>query len=90
MTENKKRRTKKIPQFKSLDELVDFFDTHDMGEYWNEMPEAHFQVNLKKKAHFVAIDREIAGRLTQIARVKKTSSTRLVNSWVKEKMLALE
>ncbi len=28
-----------LPQFKSTEELVDFFDTHDMGEFWDEMPE---------------------------------------------------
>jgi hypothetical protein len=83
-----KSRSKKLPRFKSLDELVEFFDTHDMGEYWKEMPEAHFDVDIKKKAHFIAIDNEIANRLTQIAHVKKTSSQRLVNSWLREKILA--
>lgn len=38
----------KIPEFGSLQELVDFFDTHDLGDYLERMPEAKFEVNLKK------------------------------------------
>jgi hypothetical protein len=33
-----------MPTFGSLDELVKFFETHDFGEYWDQMPEAHFDM----------------------------------------------
>ncbi len=33
-------RHRSLPVFRSLDELVAFFDTHDLGHYWDEMPEA--------------------------------------------------
>jgi hypothetical protein len=42
-------RSKKLPSFKSVKELVAFFDSHDMGDYWEGMPEAKFEVNLKRK-----------------------------------------
>jgi hypothetical protein len=35
-----------MPHFASLDDLVEFFDTHNMGKYWDQMPEAHFEVNI--------------------------------------------
>ncbi|WP_243448563.1 BrnA antitoxin family protein [Candidatus Thiosymbion oneisti] len=38
MTRNK---PKGLPPIGSLDELVQFFDTHDMGEYWEHMPEVY-------------------------------------------------
>ena len=38
--------------FTSLDGLVEFFDTHDMGEYVEHVPEAHFEV-LIPKARFL-------------------------------------
>lgn len=37
-----------LPRFRSLDEFVEFFDTHDVGEYWDEMPEAHFEDALRR------------------------------------------
>jgi hypothetical protein len=27
-----------VPRFRSLDELVEFFDTQDMGDYFKDMP----------------------------------------------------
>jgi hypothetical protein len=41
-----KSKSKTLPAFESLDELVSFFDTHDMGEYWEQMPEASFDINI--------------------------------------------
>ena len=81
-----KSKSKMLPHFRSLDELVKFFDTHDLGEYWNEMPEAHFEVDLKRRTHFFALDIELASRLTQIAKSKQISAQALVNEWVKEKI----
>ncbi|MGH7598709.1 MAG: CopG family antitoxin [bacterium] len=82
-----KSKSKRLPRFSSLDELVEFFDTHDMGEYWDEMPEAHFEIDIKKRKHLFAIDADLAEKLTQIAKTKRTPSERLINSWLKEKIL---
>ena len=80
-------KSKNMPHFASLDELVEFFDTHDLGEYWDQMPEAHFEVDIKTKTHLFAIDDELATRLSEIARLRQTPSQMLVNSWLREKVL---
>jgi len=69
-----------------VDDLVEFFETHDMGEYWDQMPEAQFEINIKKRTHLIAIDEEVADRISAIAKSKKTSPASLVNSWLKEKI----
>lgn len=66
--------------------MVEFFDTHDMGEYLDEMPEALFDVNIQRRTHLVAIDEELAGRLSEIARREHVPAEALVNSWLKEKL----
>ncbi len=81
-----KSKSKSLPRFGSLDELVNFFDTHDMGEYWAEMPEAHFEVDIKRKTHLFAIDTELANKLTEIAKNREISSETLINAWLKEKI----
>ena len=45
----KRNRGKNPPVFKSIDEVVAFFETHDMSEYLEKMPEVKFEVELKKK-----------------------------------------
>lgn len=71
---------------KSLDELVEYFETHDMGEIWEQLPAAHFDVDLKSRTHLVAIEEELAGQLTEIAKSQRTSSESLINTWLKEKI----
>ena len=75
-----------LPKFKSLDELVSFFDTQDMGDYWEQMPEAPFDISIKRRKHLVAIDEEIIPQLNEIAKSKKVSSEKLINTWLKEKL----
>lgn len=81
-----KSKTKNLPRLKSLDDLVEFFDTHDLGDYWEEMPEALFEVELKKRIHLFALDEEIAGKLSEIAKAKHISSETLIDSWLREKI----
>jgi hypothetical protein len=79
-------KSKTLPKFESLDELVEHFDTHDMGVYWDQMQEVSFEVNIKRRKHLVAIDEEIVPKLNEIAKSRKVSSQKLVNTWLKEKI----
>ena len=79
-------RSKALPKFKSLDELVKFFDTHDMGEYWGQMQEADFDLKIKRRKHLVAIDEELIPKLNEIAKSKRVSSQKLINTWLKERI----
>jgi hypothetical protein len=77
-----------LPPFESLDDLVEFFDTNDLGDYEAELPEAHFEVNLQRKVHLVAIDYEINCKLTEIAEQEQVPAEALVNQWLREKISA--
>ncbi|HLG16547.1 MAG TPA: CopG family antitoxin [Blastocatellia bacterium] len=57
-------KPKGLPASKSVEEFVEFFETHDMSDYWDQMPEAHFDIDVKRRTHLVAIDEDIASKLT--------------------------
>ena len=82
MTENKK-----LPKFDSIDELTGFFDENDLGDYLENLSEADFEVNLVKRTYFVAVDEDLSRKLTEIARREHLSSSQIVNSWIREKIL---
>jgi len=42
-----KNKAKPLTRLKSVDKLVGFFDTYDMGDYWDRLPKAEFEVNIK-------------------------------------------
>ncbi len=48
-----KSETESLPRFRSLDELVAFFDSHDLGEYLDQMPEVEFEVDIRRKTHLL-------------------------------------
>ena len=54
-----KDQRKSLPQLGSLDDLVKFFDEHDLGEYVDQIPEATFDVDLKRKTSKRVFDAEI-------------------------------
>ena len=83
-----KARTKRLPRFRSMDELVSFFDAHDMGDYLGRMPAARFDVDIRRTRHLFSLDADLADGLTRIARSKRTSSQRLLNGWLRERILA--
>jgi hypothetical protein len=82
-----KNKSTGLPPAQSLDELVEFFDTHDMDEYREHMPEAHFDIDIKKRTYLVAIDEELLGKLAAIAQSQHVSAEMLIHAWLKEKML---
>ena len=82
-----KSRSRKLPEFGSIAELTRFFDTHDMGEYAKELPEAHFEVTMKSRKYLVAIDGKLMSKVTKIARSKKLPPEQLTTSWLEEKVL---
>lgn len=84
MTESK---SKKLPEFNSDRELVEFFDTHDLGEYDSELPEADFEVDLKRNHYLVSVDGYLMNKLLEVAKERQVSVEMLLDSWLKEKLL---
>ena len=80
------KKSKEFPVFSSLDELVEFFDTHNLGDYWDSMPEAHFEIGPLRSWYMVAIASDLASELTKIAKQNHTSTEALVDSWLRERL----
>ncbi len=74
----------KLPEFESVEELVDFFDTHDMGQY--DLPEVEFNVDIKQHSFLVSVDKKLMKGLLQAAQTQHISTERLINSWLTEKV----
>lgn len=79
-------RHRRLPKFEGVEELTRFFETHDMGEYWDDLPEAHFDVDIQKHTHVFALDDDLTARLDAIAKTRHVPSERLINAWLREKI----
>lgn len=85
-----KKKIEPIPEeFSTLIEASDFWDAHDVSEYWDKTKEAKFQVTLKKEPKYIALENELARKVFNIAKKKHVSTETLVNLWLKEKLYAV-
>jgi len=73
-------------QFATIEEAVDFWDTHDLTDHWDLIEEADFEVNLQRRRYLVAVDPELAKKLATEAHKQGLSTETLINLWLSEKL----
>ncbi len=57
-----------------------------MGEYWDSLPEAEFEVDIQRRTHVFSLEEALVERLTAVSKTKHVSSERLINVWLWEKL----
>lgn len=76
-----------IPEhFKSIEEAAEFWDNHDLGDYWDLTREAHFEVDIKRRVFLTALEPQLAKKLTGVARQQGVSTETLINVWLTERL----
>ncbi len=78
--------TKKIPDFKSLEEAADYWDTHSFADYIQTTEPVEIEVCLGRRRIFLEINSDLSEKLIEIARKKKKSYGKLIGSWIREKI----
>ncbi len=85
-----KNRREPIPKhFRTLEAAGEFWDTHDLGDYWDQTEEVAMSFRLKRKRHLFAIEPELARKLHAAAAARGVSPETIANLWLRE-MLAKE
>ena len=85
----KKSNKKRVPipqHFNSVAEAADFWDTHDLADYWDLTREAKFEVDLQRRVFLMALEPELAKKLVACARKQGVSTETLINVWLTEKL----
>jgi hypothetical protein len=83
---NVKRKRDPLPKhFNSVEEAADFWDTHDLGDYWDLTQEAHFEIDIQRRVFLTALEPQLARRLTTLAQQQGISTETLINIWLSEK-----
>ena len=80
-----------IPKhFKSIEEAAEFWDSHDLTDYWDMTSEAHFDVDIQRQMFLTALEPELAKKLAACARERGISTETLINMWLTEKLAAVD
>ena len=86
--ERVKEKVKPVPQFRSLEEEAEFWDTHsplDYPEYWREGKRAKAERPL---GHIlgVRLDAKVIGEISSIAHSKGIGASTLARMWLMERL----
>lgn len=86
-----KKKKSKLPDFDKMtrDEEARWWDTHDLGDYWDELEDVDIVWELKKprdETLIVRIQKEIKDRLERTARSRGLNVSTLARMWLIEKL----
>jgi CopG antitoxin of type II toxin-antitoxin system len=86
MRKNEKKRDPIPRHFKSVAEAAEFWDNHDLADYWDLTREAHFEVDIERRTFLTALEPELAKKLATRAHQQGVTTETLINVWLTEKL----
>ncbi len=72
----------KLPKTDSIQELADFWDSHDLTDFESELEEVSEPVFVRSTAIRVHLESREAKMVKQLAKRKRVSEEELVRGWV--------
>ncbi|MBW2037446.1 MAG: hypothetical protein JRI41_08210 [Deltaproteobacteria bacterium] len=80
----------KALDFRSYEEAAEWFDTHDMSDYQDQLRPVDFHFDLRKNRDWVELEREIARSVRKLAKKQNVPTRKLVNQLLKERLENLQ
>ncbi len=75
-----------ISKARSYKEIGEFWDTHDLGDYWDQTKPVEFEVDIQSEAIYYAIEPKLSAKISRIAKKRGVAAETLLNLWLKEKL----
>lgn len=76
----------KLPQTDSIQELAQFWDTHDLTDFEGELEEVAETVFAPRTAIHIDLESTEADAVRKIAEAKGIAEEELIRGWVREKI----
>ena len=76
-----------ISKSRSIQEMAEFWDTHDATDFDDQTHEVEFSFDLRSRRHYIAIDPDLLTRLRELAAARGLSAGSLANLWLQERAL---
>ena len=78
MSENSETQITSISKARNLEEIAEFWDTHSLGDYWDQTHEVDFDVRATRRRR-VTIDPAVYEQVEAVARTRGIMPETLVN-----------
>ena len=75
-----------ISNARSYKEIGEFWDTHDLTDYWDQTEPVEFRVNIQAEAMLYRLESDLSDRMSVIAQKKGVSPETLLNMWILQRL----
>jgi len=75
-----------ISKARSYREIGEFWDTHDLGDYWDQVQPVEAEIAIEDELVYYPVDRALSSKIRSAARRHGVSSQTLLNLWLQEKV----
>ena len=73
---------------RSYREIGKFWDTHDLGEFWEQTKPVRMSMSVEPEADYYGVEHALSEQLLKAADKRGVSAQTLVNLWLQEKLTA--
>jgi len=80
------RNKSSISEAQYYKEIGEFWDTHDLTEYWEKTHPVEFEIDIQTEKTYYSLDGNLTEKVRSAAKKRGVSSETLINLWVKEKL----
>lgn len=70
----------------SYKEIGEFWDTHEISDFWDKTKEVSFDVDIQSEITYYAVDKRLSEQIQAIALKRGVTADTLINLWVQEKL----
>ena len=81
-----KKGKSSISKARSYAEIGEFWDEHDLSQYWGKTRKVKFDVVLEPEVTYYPVKPVLSKKIQSVARKEGVSSYALVNSWLDQKL----
>jgi hypothetical protein len=75
-----------ISRAQSYKDMGEFWDRHDLADYWEQTKPVEFEVDIQSEATYYPVETGLSAKLISIAEQRGVSPETLLNLWVQEKV----
>jgi len=80
------RHRSSISKARNYEEITEFWDTHDLADYWDQLEPVEFEVDIQSVIIQYGIDEKLSKIISVVAKQHGISVEALLNIWIQDEL----
>ncbi|RJQ72187.1 MAG: hypothetical protein C4519_18930 [Desulfobacteraceae bacterium] len=80
------RNKSSLSEADSYKKIGEFWDDHDLADFWDRTKEVSFEVDIESEATYYAVEKNLSAEIQALAHKRGVTADTLLNLWVQEKL----